>query len=67
MQRRALVPVVSAEARESMLRRLEQYRMHVIEEVLTLKCPRAGCHMAFIDFDGERVEVEVAVEAGLCG
>jgi hypothetical protein len=31
---------------------LRTHRAFVVENILTLKCPRAGCHMAFVDFDG---------------
>ena len=28
------------------------HRLHIIENILTLKCPRDACKAAFIDFDG---------------
>jgi len=31
---------------------INKHRTHVVEEILTLKCPRAACHAAFLDFEG---------------
>jgi hypothetical protein len=40
-------------------RQVEQHRRHIVEEVLTLKCPR--CRTAFVDFSGC-----FAVQCGSC-
>lgn len=29
-----------------------RHRLHIVENILTLKCPRDACKAAFIDFDG---------------
>ena len=33
-------------------RQVEEMRRHIVDELLTLKCPRDGCHAAFVDFTG---------------
>eukprot|EP00808_Paulinella_micropora_P003486 g25834.t1 len=33
-------------------RQVQQARVHIVEELLTLKCPRPHCRRAFLDFDG---------------
>ena len=33
-------------------REIKRLRDHVIDELLTLKCPRADCRQPFVDFDG---------------
>ena len=39
-----------------------RHRMHIVDNILTLKCPRATCKAAFIDFDGC-----FALTCGRCG
>ena len=43
-------------------RRVEAARRHIVDEILTLKCPRAGCRAAFLDFNGC-----FALTCGRCG
>ena len=33
-------------------RKVQVARAHIIDKILTLACPRAGCGQAFVDFDG---------------
>ena len=32
--------------------RMHRHRLHISENILTLKCPRPDCGLAFADFDG---------------
>ena len=34
------------------LRKAETIRLEVINEILTLRCPKKDCHMAFVEFEG---------------
>eukprot|EP01047_Picozoa_sp_COSAG01_P082414 COSAG01_NODE_16820_length_1201_cov_1.062613_1_plen_53_part_10 len=42
--------------------RIYDARKHIVEELLTLKCPREACRQAFIDFTGC-----FALTCGRCG
>jgi hypothetical protein len=42
--------------------RVHGERQHILEELLTLKCPRAACRQAFVDFEGC-----FALKCGVCG
>jgi hypothetical protein len=33
-------------------RRIHRHRLHICENILTLKCPRPACGLAVLDFDG---------------
>jgi len=33
-------------------REIRKHRTHIVENLLTLKCPRSNCGAAFVDFDG---------------
>ena len=42
-------------------------RNHIIEDILTLRCPRPDCRAAFVDFDGCLALVCHACKCGFCG
>lgn len=41
--------------------KLRLYRQHIAEDILTLKCPREGCHRAFLDFEGKINDVSTTM------
>jgi hypothetical protein len=45
---------------------VQAHRTHVIEEILTLHCPRPGCHAAFLDFQGCFALTCHGCNAGFC-
>jgi len=42
-------------------------RMEVVDEILTLRCPRPNCRAAFVDFDGCFALTCGRCRAGFCG
>jgi hypothetical protein len=49
----SLAPEEEASEAVSEEEELRWHRQRIDEEILTLTCPREGCHRAFLDFDGQ--------------
>jgi hypothetical protein len=47
-------------------RRVQEARLHVVEDILTLKCPRRDCRQAFVDFNGCYALTCSRCRAGFC-
>jgi hypothetical protein len=47
-------------------RRIQTARLHIMEEILTLKCPRPTCRQAFLDFNGCFALTCCRCNAGFC-
>jgi hypothetical protein len=58
---------IADEQRRNALDVVEKARAHVIENILTLRCPRPGCGQAFVDFDGCMALTCSRCKAGICG
>ena len=43
------------------------HRLHIVENILTLRCPRKGCRQAVLDFDGCFAIVCSNCQCGFCG
>ncbi len=50
---------------DALQRQVERARHHIVDEILTLKCPR--CRAAFVDFDGCMALTCGRCEAAFCG
>jgi hypothetical protein len=53
-------------AEESLKSDLEKAKDHIFENILTLRCPKEGCGMAFIDFTGCLALTCPRCKAGIC-
>ena len=63
-QRLAAAAVATAAARDQRLRR---HRLHIAENILTLKCPRASCRQAIFDFEACFAITCPNCQCGFCG
>ncbi|KAJ1439716.1 hypothetical protein B484DRAFT_443812 [Ochromonadaceae sp. CCMP2298] len=59
---RQIQAVTDADEREAIIQ-----RMDIADNVLTLRCPRVGCHRAFVDFEGCFALSCSGCRAGFCG
>lgn len=53
-------------AMDKLQREVHDSRKHIVEELLTLKCPRPGCRQAFVDFTGCFALTCSRCSAGFC-
>lgn len=53
-------------AQESLKSELEKAKDHIFDNILTLRCPKEGCGMAFIDFSGCLALTCPRCKAGIC-
>ena len=58
----ALRSASDAQSEKSRLEDVQRHRTHIVDNILTLKCPRSGCGMALLDFEGC-----FAITCGSCG
>ena len=56
--------IATAAARDQ---RLARHRLHIAENILTLKCPRAGCNQAIFDFEACIAITCSNCQCGFCG
>ena len=54
-------------ARETNSNALSRIREHVVDNILTLRCPNPSCGMAFVDFTGCMALQCSRCKAGICG
>eukprot|EP00961_Rhodomonas_salina_P093268 1255120-Rhodomonas_salina.1 len=40
------------QAQQTLQAKAEEARQHILQDIMTLKCPRQGCGQAFVDFEG---------------
>ena len=53
--------------RETKSNALSRIREHVVDDILTLRCPNPSCRMAFVDFTGCMALQCPRCKAGICG
>jgi len=58
---------IADEQRRRALDEVEKACAHVVENILTLRCPRPECGQAFVDFDGCMALTCSRCKAGICG
>lgn len=58
---------IANERRRNALDEVEKACTHVVEDILTLRCPRSECGQAFVDFDGCMALTCSRCKAGICG
>lgn len=58
---------IADERRRNALDEVEKACAHVVENILTLRCPRPECGQAFVDFDGCMALICSRCKAGICG
>jgi hypothetical protein len=58
---------IAEEQRRNALDEVEKACTHVVEDILTLRCPRSECGQAFVDFDGCMALTCSRCKAGICG
>ena len=46
---------------------MHRHRLHIVENILTLHCPREGCRAAVLDFDGCFAVTCSNCRCGFCG
>jgi len=63
----AALKVELAKCSENKQQALGQHRIHILENILNLRCPRATCKKVFADFDGCFAVTCHSCRCGFCG